>query len=173
VDWIWIIIVIVAAIAQGLGKLKKEDDSPDVEEPPVVITRKKRPPVSQTTRRPVRSQMTPPLGEKRNLPPPAPPVTETWQVDSENLRDFIEQATRPKSRREPVMLPPRAVPPPPPMPEPEVSAKPVRREAPAAKAAPARSAQWTAALRDRSNLRNIIIASEIIGQPRSLRELEN
>ena len=37
-------------------------------------------------------------------------------------------------------------------------------------AKPSRSAQWAAALRDRQNIRNVIIANEIIGKPVSLRE---
>ena len=36
---------------------------------------------------------------------------------------------------------------------------------------PSRASQWTAALRDQKNVRNVIIANEIIGRPVSLREL--
>lgn len=36
---------------------------------------------------------------------------------------------------------------------------------------PSRSNQWATALRDRQNIRNVIIANEIIGRPVSLREL--
>ncbi|MEI8063015.1 MAG: hypothetical protein WCH84_03020 [Verrucomicrobiota bacterium] len=36
---------------------------------------------------------------------------------------------------------------------------------------PSRSNQWATALRDRQNIRNMIIANEIIGRPVSLREL--
>jgi len=35
---------------------------------------------------------------------------------------------------------------------------------------PSRSNQWATALRDRKNIRNVIIANEIIGRPVSLRE---
>jgi len=35
---------------------------------------------------------------------------------------------------------------------------------------PSRSNQWATALRDRQNIRNVIIANEIIGRPVSLRE---
>ena len=38
-------------------------------------------------------------------------------------------------------------------------------------ASPSRSNQWATALRDRQNIRNVIIANEIIGRPVSLREM--
>ncbi len=42
---------------------------------------------------------------------------------------------------------------------------------PVTPAAPSRSNQWAMALRERKNIRNVIIANEIIGQPVSLREM--
>ncbi len=42
---------------------------------------------------------------------------------------------------------------------------------PVAPAPPSRSNQWAMALRDRKNIRNVIISNEIIGRPVSLREM--
>lgn len=75
----------------------------------------------------------------------------------------------------PVRLPPaipRAVAAPPvatpkPSPAPEPAPAPVHKPAPPAPEPATRTSQWAAALRDRSNVRNIIIASEIIGPPKS------
>ena len=44
--------------------------------------------------------------------------------------------------------------------------KPVPKPVTAQPAQPSRSSQWAAALRDRQNMRNIIISAEIIGPPR-------
>ena len=76
--------------------------------------------------------------------------------------------TVPPVRRQVVTAPP---------PEPPVMEAPVAavaapappKAAPPPPPAPTRAAQWALALRDRSNVRNILIASEIIGPPVALR----
>jgi hypothetical protein len=45
--------------------------------------------------------------------------------------------------------------------------KPVMAEAPAP-SPPSRASQWAEALRDRQNIRNIIISAEIIGPPKAM-----
>jgi hypothetical protein len=58
--------------------------------------------------------------------------------------------------------------PPPPLPAPLEA--PVQKQTIADAPAPAqssRASQWTEALRDRQNIRNIIVAYEIIGPPRA------
>ena len=57
---------------------------------------------------------------------------------------------------------------------PSTPVAPAEKSKPAAAvppAPPSRASQWAAALRDQKNVRNVIIANEIIGRPVSLREL--
>ena len=63
----------------------------------------------------------------------------------------------------------RAAPPPtpPPAPKPEAPPPAPKAEPPlAAAVSPSRASAWTEALRDKQNIRNIIISAEIIGPPK-------
>jgi hypothetical protein len=144
VDFVWLIIAAVFAIAKMWSKFatsQAEDD--DVPASPPVRPRPQARPV---------------------VPPVAKPVTRpTWEASPEDLRKFMERLTRPPQPK--TATPPPVVPPPPPKP-----ATPPPTPAPvAAKPTPQpsrRTSPWAEAFRDRQNLRNIIIANEIIGPPR-------
>ncbi|MEI6083858.1 MAG: hypothetical protein WCS70_06110 [Verrucomicrobiota bacterium] len=87
----------------------------------------------------------------RNIPAPAGPI---------QIREMMERLAQPKR---PVAPPPLVTPV-----DPAPKAPPAPKPAPVAAEAPRtnRSSQWATALRDRSNVRNIIIAAEIIGPPK-------
>ena len=120
------------------------------------------------------------------------PPGDRWQVDPEQIRRFMEQLSgqaRP-TPTPPITQPPvpkaaaptRPPPPPPPTPAPTAAepepamaeaapaaapTQPVTAAAPAP-STPSRASQWADALRDRQNIRNIIISYEIIGPPKAL-----
>ena len=100
---------------------------------------------------------TPPVVRPKPRPQPARPVIQQREQPPANLREFADRFTQPAK---PVAAPPvpkaAPVPKPPPSPAPTKPApEPVRRPS-----------RWVEALRDRQNLRNIIISAEIIGPPR-------
>jgi hypothetical protein len=138
-DFVWLIVVAVFAIAKMWSKFatsqSEDDDGP-----------------------------TPPTTPPRPRPQVRPvikPVTQTkWEVAPKDLREFMQQLTRPP---QPKPAPPPIAPPPVPKP---AAPPPAPVAAKAAPEPPRRSSPWVAALRDRQNLRNIIIANEIIGPPR-------
>jgi len=83
-------------------------------------------------------------------PPPKPAVRRpTRRPAGETVPPVIQAAPQPVAEEKAAPQPAAAVPP----------------------AKPTRSAQWAAALRDRQNVRNVMIANEIIGRPVSLRDL--
>ncbi len=150
IDWVWLIIAIIVVI----GKLWNRfvTTQAEEEEPPPAP----RPP-------PVRRQARP-----RPRPAPAPVRQEQEkdrQAPPEDLREFMERLTRPPQPK-PVMPPPPITQrvPPPPAPKPAMPAAPP----PAPAQTSRRASQWAEALRDRQNLRNIIISAEIIGPPRGV-----
>lgn len=184
---IWVLIIVMITVAKGWSKLQesKENASPepdDEAQPPV----RPRPPISRSQSRPA---SVPAPRVPRPVPPvmrrPAPqsatgPPPSARKVSADDIRRVVEQMGRKSEAMVPLPPPPRpesAAPPvaraePPPLPPP----LPAPAEAPAPKQtiadapAPARSSpasQWTEALRDRQNIRNIIIAYEIIGRPRA------
>jgi len=148
---IWLIIGIVVMVAKGLGKLA----TPGEDEPEEPAPRPRPRPVN--TGLPARRAMA------RSVPPVVKPVTtDAWTIGSGDLREFMDRLSGvPK----PQPAPPAPIAPPP------VATPIVEKPAPTPVAPPAvaeRRSPWVAALRDRSNIRNIIISAEIIGPPRGL-----
>ncbi len=180
---IWAIIVVVVALVKGLTKLAKpadEDTADSVETPPVAAPRPSRP---RPQPRP-QPQPRPPVVPAPRLPPPlqrtaaplgprpvAAPAGEARKIDADQIRRFIEQLSGQTAAPPPVAAPPvpTAAPPSlPPQPEAVLDTtdpKQTIADAPAP-AQPSRATQWAQALRDRQNVRNIVIAAEIIGPPR-------
>lgn len=132
------------------------------------------PRTAQPSQRPVPRMAARPVGS------PAP--REGWRVDPEQIRRFVEQLSgqprqagrgQPPSTPQPPVTPPpiqKATPPAPaPTPEPAAAlsdTKPTMAEAPAPTAT-SRASRWAEALRDKQNIRNIIISAEIIGPPKA------
>jgi hypothetical protein len=185
---IWLIIFVMVSLAKGWSKLQesKESQSPQSDDAP--------PPVRPRTavRRPPPRPLAPPMPRvPRAVPPamrrPAPqpsPISKPSgrKVSADDIRHVVERMSRKPQplATAPLPLPPPPVakaetfPPPPPAPPPAPS--PSLQEAPASTPPPAnapppppssRASQWMEALRDRQNIRNIIVAYEIIGPPRS------
>lgn len=149
-NWIWVIIFIVAGLFKMLGKLK-----PETEDEPAP-----RPPVHQS--KPPQPYRPPPRPMPRPVAPK--PVQKQWTVDANRLQDFVERVIQKPSARS-SRVPPIASKPAPvltatPAPKPAPIAVPVTPEK------PSRAAQWRAAMREKDNLRNVIIATEILGPPR-------
>jgi len=190
---VWLIIALVVVVAKGWNKLQGQIDKDTSESkgvPPGAPARSKpqqpRPqrqaapagarPVAAPMRRsaqPMRRTAT------RTAPAPvgSPTARNTWRVDPEQVRRFMEQLS---GQARPVSPPPVAPPPvrqvealaphtPPAEPEPALAA-PVIEAAQTSAPSPSfsRAAQWAAALRDRQNVRNIIISYEIIGPPKAV-----
>ncbi len=177
---IWVIIFVMVSLAKGWSKLQqsKESNSPDSDDVPPPVPPK--PPVSQPRPRPAtvptpRVPRAAPPVMRRPMTQSAPATTPAARkVSADDIRRVVEKMSRkpqPASPPRPGSAPPMAraeLSSPPPLPPP--------LEAPAAKqtiaVAPApvpssRASQWTEALRDRQNIRNIIVAYEIIGPPRA------
>jgi hypothetical protein len=173
---IWAIIFVVVAMVKGFTKLQKpaSEDTDDADEtPPVAVPRPARP-------RP-QPQPQPPVISSHRLPPPlsrtaapmgprpiAAAAGEARTIDADQIRRFIEQLSG-QSVPQPPVIPPQAPSAPPPQPEP-VPETPDKEQSIAEPPAPAqstRAAQWAQALRDRQNVRNIVISAEIIGPPRA------
>ena len=174
---IWAIIFVVVALVKGFTKLQKpsaEDPADDDETPPVGVPRPSRP----------RPQPRPPVMSSQRLPPPvsrtaAPmgprPIVaaagEARKIDADQIRRFVERLSGQSVPQPPVIPPPAPSAvhrPPPPKPETVPEAPDIKQtivEAPIPTQS-ARASQWAQALRDRQNVRNIVIASEIIGPPR-------
>jgi colicin import membrane protein len=173
---IWLIIFVMVALAKGWSKLQQSIDKDSTES-------KEAPPVA-----PVRRQPRPPPPVARTAPrtarlPVGPPPREAWRVDPEQVRRFIEQLS---GKPQPVPPPPVAPPPvrkmeaarprpapperpeQPPKPEPAAAAPVAKPPIPASPmpAPTPRAALWAEALRDKQNIRNIIISAEIIGPPK-------
>ncbi len=172
---IWAILVVVFALVKGLSRLAKPadddppalDEKPPVSRPPVPPRQRSRPqPLAETGRRnerPVRR----PASSKAAPRPIATPMRKAPRIDNDQIRQFVERLTRQPAR-------PTATPPPIAIVEPVSAPQAVPAEAkqvpdatPAASFS-TRGSQWTEALRDRQNIRNIIISAEIIGPPRSI-----
>jgi hypothetical protein len=155
-DWIWVIIFVVVALSQGWKKLAEQQGG-DEEEPAPPRPLPKRPPRP----RPVRPAAPPPLHKQPDV----------WRVGEDRVREFIEQvrqsaAPPPLRQATPVAAAPPLPPPPPPETAKPATTSPaaVITERPAT-----RGSLWAAALRDKDNLRNVILSAEIIGPPKALR----
>jgi hypothetical protein len=181
--FVWLIIFVMVAVAKGWSKLQQpaDDDSSESDEAPPVVRPRPQIPRPQPQPRPAvapipRATRPPPRTVPRTTARPVPPPTRgEWKVDADQIRRFIEQMggkAQPPSPSQPVPPPParEAEPPaPPPQPEPARDA-PAATQTTAKASAPAqvsRASQWAEALRDRNNIRNIIISAEIIGPPRA------
>jgi hypothetical protein len=177
---VWLIVVVMVALAKGWGKLQKqidEDSSQSKEQPPVARPKPQRPrpqmrPVVPMARTAQPSQRAAPVTARPPVGSPTP--REAWRVDPEQVRRFIAQLS---GQPRPVPPPPvqaripkaEAIAPPPVAPTPEPApaapiAQPTMAETPP-KAS--RASQWAEALGDRQNVRNIIISAEIIGPPKA------
>ncbi|MGA2139211.1 MAG: hypothetical protein ABSH14_10155 [Verrucomicrobiia bacterium] len=182
---IWVIIFVMVSLAKGWSKLQRsvDDDSSKAEDtPPVVHPKPQRPPPPRLQRRPAAPipRAYGVLSQQRAVPRTTLRTGTTSmsgerKVSADDMRQFVEQlsgkAQPPPPPLPPVARPParKAEPPPPPTPEP-VATAPVAAQTVAAAPAPAqtsRALQWMEALRDRNNIRNIIISAEIIGPPKA------
>jgi len=129
------------------------------------------PRMNQSAQRIPSRTTTPPVG--------SPTARGNWKVDPEQIRRFIEQLSgEPQATAPPPVAPPpiQEAPAPPPAPVPTTAltaTMPTMAEVLARPSTPSRAAQWTEALRDRQNIRNIIISAEIIGLPKALRQSES
>jgi hypothetical protein len=173
---IWLIIFVVVAVAKGWSKLQQstDDTSSEADEPPPLVPPKPqapppRPrmqprPVGPPTARPAVRPQRPVL--PRATPSRAPaPMRGERKVDVEQIRRLVENLGGKPQLPPPVPAPTQPVaragsPAPPPQPETAPSATP-------AQPLRSRGSLWMEALRDQQNIRNIIIASEIIGPPKA------
>jgi len=188
--YVWLIIFVMVALAKGWSKLQKqidEDSSESTEESPPIapVQRRAKPregvrPLQPQRARPQAPRMAPvprtvqpaqrtvPRTAARPVGSPAP--REGWRIDPEQIRRFVEQLSGQSPATPPPVAPPPVQKALPPTPEPVVAtaaeAKPVMAEAPAPPTT-SRASQWAEALRDKQNIRNIIISAEIIGPPKA------
>ena len=175
---VWLIIFVMVAVAKGWSKLQQpadDDSSESGEAPPVVRPRPRTQPRPAVAPIP-RATGPPPRTVPRTTARPVPPPTRgEWKVDANQIRRFIEQMggkAQPPPQPQPVPPPvTREAEPPAPSPQPEPAQDaPAATESPAKAPAPvqaSRASMWAEALRDRSNIRNIIISAEIIGPPKA------
>lgn len=182
--WVWLIIVAFMAIAKGWSKFAAPSGDDEQPQPPIDLSKpqSKRPPRPQPAPQAARPR---PQVPPRTLRPmasvprrgrPSPRIDKSsgaWRVDAEKIREFIEKMQQGAAPAVPPVAPaPTPAPPPPrkttkpaPVPAPtQTSTSDTKPASPGA--APSRATQWAAALRDRQNIRNIIISAEIIGPPR-------
>jgi hypothetical protein len=183
---IWVIIFVVITVVKGLTKLAKPaaDDSADTDEdtPPVALPRPSRPqpqprPQMRARSTVVSAQRLPSSSQRTAAPMGPRPIAASAggarRIDADQIRRFIEQLSGQSAPQPPVAPPPvpSAAPPPPPKTDavpyvPDTTQTIAEAPAPAP-AQSGRATQWAQALRDRQNIRNIVIAAEIIGPPRS------
>jgi hypothetical protein len=181
---IWVIIFVMVSLAKGWSKLQRsiDDDSSKPEETPSVARPK---PQGTPPRLQPRPAITPTPRVYRPSPPQRAAPRTTFprvptsmfgerKVSTDEIRRFVEQLSgKPQPPPPPPVAPPpvpRAEPAPlAPRPEP-VTAAPVATQTVVESPAPgqtSRALQWMEALRDRQNIRNIIISAEIIGPPKA------
>jgi hypothetical protein len=156
---IWLIIAIIVGVAKMWNKfVTSQSDDSETAVPPARPRPQPRPIARPATSLPSRRQV------ERRVPPVARPVTETtWEVPPRDLREFMERLTQPPQAKP---APPTVAPPPLPKPAP-LPPPPAPAAAKSVPPPPPRTSPWVEALRDQQNLRNIIIANEIIGRPRA------
>lgn len=159
--FIWIVIMIVVGISKLIEKTRQASAGDN--------------PPSMPRRSPTRPSVKPRPATQRTPPPVITPQREAWEVDEDELRRFLGDMSG-----EPTAKPVPPVPPPLTawaQSEPETEEEmpsPVMKEAEPAQPSvfesaetPSRAAQWAAAMRDPNNLRNSVIAAEILGPPRA------
>lgn len=145
--WIWLIIMVIMAIAKGFEKLAEASRQPPAE--PTSPETSQRPP---KTKRPPRSRQPKPHRAPPPVRPSAPPVV-TPPPRAQPVRSRTEFPQLPQPAM-PAPAPTAAVP----------GVEPPRRTE--------RARLCAGVLRDRQTLRSLILAREILGRPRSLREYE-
>ncbi len=128
--WVWLIIMVIVAIAKGWNKLSEQIDEDEAT------------PVPQP--RPDRPKRPPKPAPKQ--PPPIRTAPPTWEAP-------------PPLPVTPAASAPLEAPVPPPRPTPPSPATTITRR-------PSRGALWAEVLRDKQNLRNLVLASEILGPPK-------
>ena len=194
--WVWVVIMVIVGISKLAAKAKEFSASApeaDSKPPPPPPARPKPRPLAQRPPVPhLGPRVAQPQGPRRvepqrritatatSTPSAAQPAApgKKWNVSLDDLQTFLE---RMQQAGQPPVVP--AVPPPlveaaaPPVAEPAPKAEappapePVKAQAPLA-ASTNRGALWNQALRDKANLRNVILSVEILGPPRALRPLE-
>ncbi|HUJ70853.1 MAG TPA: hypothetical protein VLZ30_01325 [Verrucomicrobiae bacterium] len=190
---IWVIVAVMVALSKGWSKLQQSadnDSSKSDDSPPVVPPRPQGAPPPRLQPRPAAV----PMPRRGGLPPQqraAPPtvprrgtasISGDRKVSADDIRQFVEQLSGKPQRQQPPPppLPPpiqppvsrrsvrkAAPPPPPPKTEPAVAAPVATQTVAAAPTQPSRAWQWMEALRDRNNVRNIVIGAEVIGPPKA------
>jgi hypothetical protein len=180
-----VIILVVVSLARGWSKLQQSPDksSPELDDdalPPVPP----KPPVPRPQPRPAVAPMprvpraAPPIMRRPTSQPGPVPIPPARKVSADDIRRVVEKMGRKPQPAAPTPLPSHSVPvspvtrtEPPPSPSlPPPLEAPVQKQTIADAPLPAqssRASQWTEALRDRQNIRNIIVAYEIIGPPRA------
>ncbi len=148
--WFWLIVAVFVLVSKIAGKLKASGETEESPAPP-------------TRPRPAPRRVRP--------PPPVIPRAQPreWKAKADELQEFLKRVQQPAPPSPP---PAKPAPVAQPAPHPRLAEPPPLPPKPAKTPEPAltgisRSAQWTAALRDRQNIRNIIIATEIIGPPKA------
>lgn len=142
--WIWLIIVVIMAIAKGFEKLAEASRQPPSEQAPPV------PPVSQPERkRPPRARQPKPHRAPPPVRPKAPPPVVSPPVEAVASLPGFPQPPQPAGLTS----------------TPQVAAMPPSRRS-------ERARLWASVLRDRQTLGSLVVAREILGPPRSLREYE-
>jgi hypothetical protein len=190
--FVWLIIFVMVALAKGWSKLQKPIDedsseSKDEETPPITpVQRRSTPrqgvrPLQPQRARPQAPRVVPvpragqpaqrTIQRTAARPVGSPAPREGWRIDPEQIRKFVEQLSGQPQSTPPPVAPPPVQKAPTPTPEPvvatEAETKPAMARAPAS-SPPSRASQWAEALRDRQNIRNIIISAEIIGPPKAM-----
>lgn len=154
---IWLIIMIIVAIAKGVEKIK-ESRPTKTDRPAPRKRESQRPPT-------VRRSSTPPVmpkpvgGEPLPSPRQTEPDTATWRVDETVLRRFMDEIAPPV----PPPVPPLVRQPVVEEPKPVMSQRVAAQPAEPVKPVRSRASEWAEAMRDRNNLRNTIMAMEILG----------
>ncbi len=139
---VWLIIAIIVTVSKLWNKFATGQPEEDEQSPAP-------PPVRPRTR-----------PAPRPAVPLHPVIREFEQGSSRNLREFMTaRAGQPQPKPAPPPRVPKVV---------EPTAKPPPAVAKKASPPPRRESIWVEALRDRQNLRNIIISAEIIGPPRGV-----
>jgi hypothetical protein len=152
-SWIWVIIFVVVAISKMWSQFQQPADDDEQPAEPVATKPPPKLPAARTIQR------GPPA-------PPPPLIEEKWGEAPKSLRDFMEQMRRQMEPPPPVV---KAKPVAAPLPVAKPVAPPIPKSAPVSAVVvpkPARAAPWVAALRDKRNVRNIIIGAEVLGPPK-------
>lgn len=174
-SFIWLIVFVMVAIGKGWSKLQqasKEDSSAANDTPPVVRPRPQIPsPQPQPQPRPGVAPVARPAPRvvPRTAPSRSPsPTPRGRKVAADDIRRFVEQLSgKPQPPPPPPVRKAEPAPAPPRQPEPVAQATEAKQPIATASvpAQTSRASQWMEALRDRNNIRNIIISAEIIGPP--------